>query len=141
GQVEVRGEGHAYLAVRPGLEHEGVRLVLPGDAVVVEHACEVALGGIGEAWGHSGAFRVSSGSDGAGLDPGSGISYDAASDARDSSVRDRPPVRPALRVAVLRREPVAAGDHGDQRAGARRRRLLRRPDDVRLQAGISPGPR
>jgi hypothetical protein len=29
-----------------------MRLVLPGDAVKVEHATEVALGLVGEAWGH-----------------------------------------------------------------------------------------
>src|SRR3954451_7548940 len=52
GQVEVGGEGKAHLAVRPRLEHERMWLVLPGDAVKVEHATELALGVVGETWGH-----------------------------------------------------------------------------------------
>ena len=41
--------------------------------------------------------------------------------------------------AVLRAEPDGARDRGDQRPRAGHRRLLRRPDDVRLQGGVRAG--
>ena len=70
-------------------------------------------------------------------------------DARPSTTRyggngprSRPPhddhrahLRPPLRLAPLRPEPAGAGDHGDQRARARPRDRLRRPD----QRGLPPG--
>ena len=49
---------------------------------------------------------------------------------------DRPAVRPALRAAVLPAEHPRAGDRGDERARAGRRRRLRRPHVARLQGRV-----
>ena len=54
-------------------------------------------------------------------------------------LHDRAPLRPPLRRPVLRSRPARAGDQRDQRSEARHRRLLRRPDDVRLQARVRGG--
>ena len=54
-------------------------------------------------------------------------------------LHDRPHLRPPLRRAVLRAEPDGAGDLGDQRPAAGSRRLLGRPDHLRLQAGVRAG--
>ena len=54
-------------------------------------------------------------------------------------LHDRAPLRPPLRRPVLRPEPARAGDRRDQRPAARHRRVLGRPDDVRLQARVPGG--
>ena len=55
------------------------------------------------------------------------------------AVPDRPDLRHPLRRAALRPDAARTRDRGDQRMGAGSRRLLRRPDDVRLQAGVRGG--
>ena len=59
----------------------------------------------------------------------------------ERGLHDRAPLRPALRRAVLRAEPARARDQRDQRPRAGHRRLLGRPDDVRLQAGVRRRPK
>ena len=57
----------------------------------------------------------------------------------DGAAHDRAPLGPPLRRAAFRAGPDGARDRRDQRAEARHRRLLRRPDDLRLQGGVRAG--
>ena len=59
--------------------------------------------------------------------------------AEGTTLHDRPSLRPPLRRPVLRARPARAGDQRDQRPEAGHRRLLRRPDHVRLQARVRGG--